>query len=615
MVDETEEFGATDAGAATRHAALWRALYVVHVNARRQVVAVSPPFADRLGFSEPELLERPFATLLAPEDRTFSQGGWPPDDDRERDTVFASETRERVRMRVRYVALGDDGHLLVARPEEPADAPNAPDDVDLVPPEPLEPSAERRLASELAVVRYDPSGEVVSVSDAVRRLLRTPAGHPLDEHLDLGAVRAKLAGMSGASGSTVWERTLVTASGEPLEVTGELVPIDGTEGPGWWEVLTDRTREARERQEALDRGRVADHARIGLLLADEERVIRYVNPVFEQIAAELGEALPVAPSGWVGQSADPWLPEGDSPVRRFGSQTVRVCASVFAGGVVISAKLGTEAELTRRALEDQLGVIAKAGRELGTVAEQSAGAGTEMERETRVIAGKSQDVVRRVRAVAENAGQMTATVKEIARNASEAARIAGEGVEAASRTNSTVAQLGTSSEEIGNVIKVITSIAQQTNLLALNATIEAARAGESGKGFAVVANEVKELAKQTAHATEDIGRRVVAIQQDTHRAVDAIEHIDAIIRRIAEYQTTIASAVEEQAVTIDAIAGDASNAAGDSAAIADGVREMTDAISVQGGLIQQIGSLAGQLETSLGEVASLLEVWAASSEP
>src|SRR5579862_2192236 len=139
---------------------------------------------------------------------------------------------------------------------------------------------------------------------------------------------------------------------------------------------------------------------------------------------------------------------------------------------------------------------------------------------------------------------MNASIKEIARNATEAARIASGAVKVARETNDTVNKLGESSVEIGKVIKVITSIAQQTNLLALNATIEAARAGEAGKGFAVVANEVKELAKQTAAATEEISQKIEAIQQDTGGAVRAITEIGAIIDQINGIQNTTASAVE-----------------------------------------------------------------------
>ena len=130
---------------------------------------------------------------------------------------------------------------------------------------------------------------------------------------------------------------------------------------------------------------------------------------------------------------------------------------------------------------------------------------------------------------ATGAEEMGASIKEIVENANEAARIAASAVKVAETANVTVGKLGDSSAEIGQVIKVITSIAEQTNLLALNATIEAARAGEAGKGFAVVANEVKELANQTAKATDEISTKIQAIQGATHGAVDAIGEISMII--------------------------------------------------------------------------------------
>ena len=147
----------------------------------------------------------------------------------------------------------------------------------------------------------------------------------------------------------------------------------------------------------------------------------------------------------------------------------------------------------------------------------------------------------------------------------------------AENTNATVSKLGDSSTEIGQVIKVITSIAQQTNLLALNATIEAARAGEAGKGFAVVANEVKELAKETAKATEDISRKIEAIQTDTKAAVEAIAEISGVINQINGISNTIATAVEEQNATTNEMARNVSEAARGSGEITSNIAGVAQA--------------------------------------
>ncbi len=165
------------------------------------------------------------------------------------------------------------------------------------------------------------------------------------------------------------------------------------------------------------------------------------------------------------------------------------------------------------------------------------------------ISSAAGQVTANLQTATTGAEQMGASIKEIARNATEAADVANSAVEIATTANSTVAKLGDSSGEIGQVIRVITSIAMQTNLLALNATIEAARAGEAGKGFAVVADEVKELAKETAKATEDISHRIEAIQTDTRGAVAAIASISGVINQINGISSTIARAVEAQNIT------------------------------------------------------------------
>jgi methyl-accepting chemotaxis protein len=183
-------------------------------------------------------------------------------------------------------------------------------------------------------------------------------------------------------------------------------------------------------------------------------------------------------------------------------------------------------------------------------------------------------VTHNLQTVATGTEEMSASIGEIARNASDAARVAGEAVHVAQSTNGTIGQLGDSSSQIGQVIKIIASIAEQTNLLALNATIEAARAGEAGKGFAVVANEVKELAKQTATATADIGRKVEAIQADSKKSAEAIARVTTIINQINDISTTIATAVEEQSATTSDITRNISDGAKNSGEIASNIASL-----------------------------------------
>lgn len=226
--------------------------------------------------------------------------------------------------------------------------------------------------------------------------------------------------------------------------------------------------------------------------------------------------------------------------------------------------------------------------------------------------------------------EMTTTIAEIAKHAETSASVADKATRIADDSNSKICHLGTAADEIGRVIEVIEDIAEQTNLLALNATIEAARAGEAGKGFAVVATEVKELAKQTSTATEDIRKRIEHIQSSTQDAVGSISEISEVINSVNELARTIASAVEEQSITTRQISQDISETASAAEVVARGVDESATASgeitqnicevdrvlseTVQGaGLSQQSGEELARLAQNLRSVVSRFKIGERSS--
>lgn len=223
--------------------------------------------------------------------------------------------------------------------------------------------------------------------------------------------------------------------------------------------------------------------------------------------------------------------------------------------------------------------LAAASEELSANSSQMSVNAEETSSQANVVSAASEQVSMNVQTVSTGVEEMNAAIREIAQNASEAARVSQQAVAAAETTNGTITKLGESSHEIGKVVKVITSIAEQTNLLALNATIEAARAGEAGKGFAVVANEVKELAKETAKATEDIGMKIGTIQSDTQGAVEAIGEISEVINQINDISNTIASAVEEQTATANEMGRNVSEAARGTGEIAENITSVASAAS------------------------------------
>lgn len=220
-------------------------------------------------------------------------------------------------------------------------------------------------------------------------------------------------------------------------------------------------------------------------------------------------------------------------------------------------------------------LVESSGALTGTATEMARQA-DKTSRDTSTAATDAEKVSHGVQAVATSSEEMVAAVREISRSASETAFMTSETAKKAQQTNQTILQLGTSSNEIGKVIKMISSIAQQSNLLALNASIEAARAGEVGKGFAVVANEVKELAKQTAKATDEITAKIGAIQKDTSGAVEAIGIISSSMDKLNGISSSIAAAVEEQMATTNEV----SRVVQESRSSVDGIAEAVKAVSI-----------------------------------
>jgi methyl-accepting chemotaxis protein len=271
-------------------------------------------------------------------------------------------------------------------------------------------------------------------------------------------------------------------------------------------------------------------------------------------------------------------------------------------------------EGTIHALGENSQTLSGSSEELRAVSQSLGASAEETAAQSSVVSAAAEQVSRNIQTVATGAEELSASIREIAKSTADATRVAGTAVQVAETTNRTIGKLGESSASIGQVVKVITSIAEQTNLLALNATIEAARAGEAGKGFAVVANEVKELAKETAKATEEIGRKVAAIQGDAEGAVSAIREIGGIIGQINDIQTTIASAVEEQAATTAEIGRNVTEAARGGAEIAQNISSVAQAAQSTSSGATQTQASAGELSRMATELQRLVSQFQVSDD-
>lgn len=390
---------------------------------------------------------------------------------------------------------------------------------------------------------------------------------------------------------------------------------------------------------------------INVMFAGTDFKISYVNESSMKTLKSIENLLPLKADQVIGQSIDIFHKNPNHqrtllsdpknlPHRaniRLGTETLDLLVSPiydenknYLGTMVtwevITAKLKMERDVKEAAERDQkkaeemaaillqvndsAQTLGSSAEELTAVSTQMAANAEETSAQANVVSAASEQVSKNVQTVATGVEEMNGAIREIAKNASDSARVSQQAVTSAEAANRTISKLGDSSAEIGKVIKVITSIAEQTNLLALNATIEAARAGEAGKGFAVVANEVKELAKETAKATEDISRKIEAIQNDTQGAVESIRQIGEVIVQINDISTTIAGAVEEQTATANEMSRNIGEAAKGTAEIAQNITAVAQAAqnTTQGATNCQ------QAATELSRMASELQQLGASTE-
>jgi len=467
-----------------------------------------------------------------------------------------------------------------------------------------------------------PEGEMIYMNDASSNTLKTLeqylpdkvdnlVGNSIDWFHKSPEMQRKIIG----NPSNLPHKAIIEVGPEKLDLlVSPIMSTDGTYlGPMvTWEVVTEKLKTEVEMARTKQ---MVDKSPINTLMATPEGEMIYMNENSRTTLKTLEQYLPDRVDNLVGNSID-WFHKNPETQRKIignasnlphkavisvGPEKLDLLVSpIFDSvGEYLGPMVTWELITDKYALVEDLsksaeGLSGSAENLLGLSNSLSAGA-EETSAQANTASTASEEINAGVQTVASNMEEMVAAIKEITKTTNEASSMSNEAMKMAKSTNEIIGQLGDSSMDIGNVIKVISSIAQQTNLLALNATIEAARAGEAGKGFAVVANEVKELAKQTAKATNDITKKIETIQSDSKNAVNAIGEISDAIEKVNGYAGNIAASVEEQAATTNEVTRIVTEAA-------EGVKQINENI----GQVSEAASTTGKDAANTQDAAKLL---------
>jgi methyl-accepting chemotaxis protein len=411
----------------------------------------------------------------------------------------------------------------------------------------------------------------------LEKFLPVPVSELMGQNIDIFHKNPSHQRRMLANDKNLPHRAMIEVGGEKLDllVTATYDASGRYQGPMVvWDIVTDKIKKESDLARIQS---MMENMPINVMMADLDGNIIYVNPKSKETLKKIEKELPIPVEKIEGSSYDVFhknpahqkkllANDKNLPVQtniKVGPNTLSLLASaIYDNQNRYIGPMVTWENITERvnekirfvaSLEETANSMAGAANELTATATEMSNNAQRTSHESQSASAAAEEVSSGVHTVATNTEEMASSIKEIARSANESSEMSKSTLQRTQDTNKTITQLGVSSQEIGNVIKVISSIAQQTNLLALNATIEAARAGDAGKGFAVVANEVKELAKQTAKATEEITSKIGAIQKDTSGAVEAIGSIAHAVEKLNGIAGAIAASVEEQTATTNEV--------------------------------------------------------------